>query len=197
MRLDPSGVLHWPEEDLVVVADLHLEKGSSAAVRGCFVPPYDTRATLMALEAVVRRLRPRRVVALGDSFHDRRAEERLAPADADRIRALTSAHDWIWVGGNHDPEPPKALGGTACDVVAIGPLVLRHEPAKGAQPGEVAGHLHPAPASASAAARSAAAPSRSTASAACSRPSAPTPAASTCSIPPGAACSTARASSPG
>lgn len=143
VRLDPSGALHWPEEDLLVVADLHLEKGSSQAARGYFVPPYDTRQTLVALEAVVARLRPRRVVALGDSFHDRRAEDRLASADADRIRALTAAHDWLWVGGNHDPEPPKALGGSACDVVAIGPLVFRHEPGRGGQPGEVAGHLHP------------------------------------------------------
>ncbi len=36
VRLDPPVRLHWPEEDLLVVADLHLEKGSSAAVRGWF-----------------------------------------------------------------------------------------------------------------------------------------------------------------
>ena len=60
VRFDPAGVLHWPEEDLVVVADLHLEKGSSHAVRGSFVPPYDTRATLARLEAAMRRLKPRR-----------------------------------------------------------------------------------------------------------------------------------------
>ncbi len=105
----------------------------------------------MALEAVAQRLRPRRIVALGDSFHDRRAEERLAPADADRIRALTTAHDWLWVGGNHDPEPPKALGGTACDVVAIGPLVFRHEPARDASPARWRATSTLAPASASAA----------------------------------------------
>jgi DNA ligase-associated metallophosphoesterase len=143
VRLDPSGALHWPEADLLVVADLPMEKGSSHAVRGCFVPPYDTRATLNVLEAVMARLRPRRVVALGDSFHDRRAEERLAPADAARIAALTAAVDWIWVTGNHDPEPPKALGGTACDVAAVGPLVFRHIPSAAGGPGEVAGHLHP------------------------------------------------------
>ncbi|WP_343057247.1 ligase-associated DNA damage response endonuclease PdeM [Chthonobacter rhizosphaerae] len=142
VRLDTSGALFWPAEATLVVADLHLEKGSSAATRGRFLPPYDTRATLTALEAVVRRLAPRRVVALGDSFHDRRAETRLLAGDLDRIRALTRAADWLWVTGNHDPEPPKGLGGTACDLVSIGPLVFRHEPTAGTD-GEVAGHLHP------------------------------------------------------
>ena len=143
VRLDHAGVLHWPDEELVVVADLHLEKGSSNAVRGRFVPPYDTRATLSALAAVMDRLRPRRLIALGDSFHDRRAEGRLSPADQERLTAMVAAVDWIWITGNHDPEPPRGLGGTTLDTVAIGPLVFRHEPSKSDATGEVAGHLHP------------------------------------------------------
>ena len=43
---DPAGVLYWPEEGLLVVADLHFEKGSSYARRGVLLPPYDTAATL-------------------------------------------------------------------------------------------------------------------------------------------------------
>lgn len=143
VRLDTSGALFWPAEETLVVADLHLEKGSSAATRGRFLPPYDTRATLTALEAVVRRLSPRRVIALGDSFHDRTAEGRLLSGDGERIRALTGSVDWLWVTGNHDPEPPRLLGGSACDLVAIGPVVFRHEPTVAGDAGEVAGHLHP------------------------------------------------------
>ena len=143
VRLDHSGALFWPDEGLLVVADLHFEKGSAGATRGRFLPPYDTRTTLGALEEVVRRLAPRRVVALGDSFHDRRAEERLSPADQGRIAAMTAATDWIWITGNHDPEPPAGLGGSAADVVAIGPLVFRHEPSRQRSAGEIAGHLHP------------------------------------------------------
>lgn len=143
VRFDAAGVLHWPDEDLVVVADLHLEKGSAQARRGQFVPPYDTRATIAALERAVARLRPRRIIALGDSFHDGGGEGRMAGDDGDRVRRLTAAADWFWITGNHDPDPPRALGGTAADVVAIGPLVFRHEPT-GGETGEVAGHLHPA-----------------------------------------------------
>ena len=34
------------EQRLLVVSDLHLEKGSSFAARGVLLPPYDTVATL-------------------------------------------------------------------------------------------------------------------------------------------------------
>ena len=43
---DLSGALVWPERNLLVVADLHLEKGSAFAQRGQLLPPYDTSATL-------------------------------------------------------------------------------------------------------------------------------------------------------
>ena len=43
---DCAGVLYWPDESLLAVADLHLEKGSSFAARGMLLPPYDTAATL-------------------------------------------------------------------------------------------------------------------------------------------------------
>src|SRR5688500_2122732 len=36
---DPSGVLYWPEQGLLAVADLHFEKGSSFAARGVLLPP--------------------------------------------------------------------------------------------------------------------------------------------------------------
>ena len=43
---DLSGALFWQEQRLLVVSDLHLEKGSSFAARGVLLPPYDTAATL-------------------------------------------------------------------------------------------------------------------------------------------------------
>jgi hypothetical protein len=39
---DSEGALYWPAQRLLVVADLHLEKGSSFAARGVLLPPYDT-----------------------------------------------------------------------------------------------------------------------------------------------------------
>lgn len=140
--LDPSGALILPEHDTLVVADLHLEKGSSLARRGSLLPPYDTAATLARLAEIIAFHAPRRVVALGDSFHDRHGPERLLGADRGALAALVAGRDWTWVVGNHDPVLPAAIGGRVADEVTIGPLVLRHHPAVGTAR-ELAGHLHP------------------------------------------------------
>src|SRR4051794_38051621 len=86
---DPAGALFWPTERLLVVADLHFEKGSSYAQRGRFLPPYDTRATLERLARVIQRYRPAKIACLGDSFHDASAATRLVRTDADWLRRLT------------------------------------------------------------------------------------------------------------
>ncbi|TFV40017.1 ligase-associated DNA damage response endonuclease PdeM [Bradyrhizobium frederickii] len=141
LHADLSGALFWEEQRLLVVSDLHLEKGSSFATRGVLLPPYDTLATMSRLAAVIARHDPRMVIALGDSFHDRTAHERLSPDDREAVGALQSGRDWIWISGNHDPMLPPDLGGTVAEEVAIGPITFRHEPT-GAH-GEIAGHLHP------------------------------------------------------
>src|SRR5689334_18805829 len=138
---DLSGALFWQEQRLLVVSDLHLEKGSSFAARGVLLPPYDTVATLSRLAAVIARHDPRTVIALGDSFHDRNAHERLSAPDREALIAMQARRDWIWIAGNHDPALPSDLGGVVADEVAIGPIMFRHEPT-GAS-GEIAGHLHP------------------------------------------------------
>ena len=108
---DLSGALFWQEQSLLVVSDLHLEKGSSFAARGVLLPPYDTVATLSRLAAVIARHDPRMVIALGDSFHDRDAHERLSVPDRDALSAMQARRDWIWISGNHDPALPSDLGG--------------------------------------------------------------------------------------
>lgn len=141
---DLSGALFWPDRGLLAVADLHFEKGSSIAARGRLLPPYDTARTLDRLEEAVARLAPRTVVAVGDSFHDRTAADRVGPDEVARIRRLTADRDWIWIAGNHDPDPPTGWGGRTEDTVIVGPLVFRHLSADGtAAAGEVCGHWHP------------------------------------------------------
>ncbi len=143
VRLRPSGALWLEAEAMLVVADLHLEKGSAYAARGQMLPPYDTRETLRRLAAEVAALSPAAVVLLGDTFHDRRAEDRLAPDDAERLCALASGRSLVWVIGNHDADGPRALPGEVADELTLGALILRHEPRPGVQPGEISGHLHP------------------------------------------------------
>jgi DNA ligase-associated metallophosphoesterase len=139
----PEGVLWWADQRLLVVADLHLEKGSSFARRGQLVPPYDTLDALTRLARLVQALDPAMVIALGDSFHDDGGAARLSPHDSSALAALQSGRDWVWIAGNHDAEP-NGLAGTHATALAVGPLLFRHTPAAGPVMGEVAGHLHPA-----------------------------------------------------
>jgi DNA ligase-associated metallophosphoesterase len=138
---DPAGILYWPQEGALIVADLHLEKGSSFAKRGVLLPPYDTAATLARLALLIARYEPRCVIALGDSFHDGGGPDRLAAADRTQLRALQAHRDWIWITGNHDPEPASNIGGSFGGALAIGALTFRHLPS--GIDGEICGHLHP------------------------------------------------------
>jgi hypothetical protein len=76
-----SGALYWRAQDALLVADLHLEKASWFARFGQFLPPYDSHATLTALEDEVDHTGAARLYCLGDSFHDAFGCDRL-PASA-------------------------------------------------------------------------------------------------------------------
>src|SRR3954464_7691314 len=144
LKIDPLGALMHEHERMLIVADLHLEKGSSYAKRGVMLPPYDTGTTLARLAVLIARWSPRRVIALGDSFHDNSGPERMAARDHTSLAALQAGREWIWIAGNHDPNIPTDAGGERLPGLEIGPLHLRHEPLAAAQAGEIAGHLHPA-----------------------------------------------------
>ena len=140
---DISGALYWPAERALLVADLHLEKGSAQAERGRMLPPYDTRATLMKLAEAIDRHQPECVIALGDSLHDARAADRIEDDDVRIIAMLQEGRRWIWVTGNHDPHIAPSLGGTVCDELTLAGITLRHAPREARVTHEIAGHLHP------------------------------------------------------
>ena len=139
----PSGALWLDAHRALVVADLHLEKGSFFATHGQMLPPYDTAETLRRLAAEIAALAPDTVVFLGDSFHDREGDGRLARTDAATLCAAGVGRTLVWVTGNHDPIGPRGLPGETATTLALGALRLVHEPAGAAAAGEVAGHLHP------------------------------------------------------
>jgi DNA ligase-associated metallophosphoesterase len=144
LMLDPLGVLWLPARAVLVVADLHLEKGSAFARRGTLLPPYDTARTLRRLGWAIERYRPQVVVSLGDAFHDRAGALALSADDRRTLAGLARGRSWLWVRGNHDPEPPAGLAGESLDVLDLGRLRFAHLPeAPAGGRALVAGHLHP------------------------------------------------------
>jgi DNA ligase-associated metallophosphoesterase len=139
-----SGALYWPAEDALIVADLHLEKGSALAARGVLLPPYDTRETLARLAEVIDAYDASTVICLGDSLHDAGAAERIGIDDRETLEILQEDREWIWITGNHDPQIPGRLGGNVFGELKVGGLRLCHEPAASPVTHEIGGHLHPA-----------------------------------------------------
>ena len=145
-----SGALHWPDQRLLIVSDLHLGKAQRLARRnGPLLPPYETRATLTRLEEDLHATCARRVLCLGDSFDDSIAATELSPEDRQILARLMTGRDWIWIAGNHDPGRCGSggglgggLGGSEAAALRIDGLTFQHmgDPARS---DEVSGHYHP------------------------------------------------------
>jgi DNA ligase-associated metallophosphoesterase len=144
---DVARALYWVEQQTLLVADLHLEKASFFARGGQMLPPYDSRETLERVALALRATGARRVICLGDNFHDATGPDRLDPHAAGMLAALTRATDWLWITGNHDskgaaPAAP-ALPGTHLVETELARIVLRHEALPGETRPELSGHFHP------------------------------------------------------
>jgi hypothetical protein len=138
-----AGALFWPSQQMLLVADLHLEKASWFARLGQFLPPYDSHATLSALAAEVDRTGAQRLYCLGDSFHDRFGCERLPANARELLTQLTSRLDWTWIVGNHDPGFADHCGGRIQEQAVVAGIVLRHEAMREEDRPEISGHYHP------------------------------------------------------
>jgi DNA ligase-associated metallophosphoesterase len=143
LLLDACGAAYACDHHTLIFSDLHFEKGSSYARGRQFLPPYDTAHTLSRMRRAIDRHRPARVIALGDSFHDMGAADRLAPQDRALLEEMGRQARFVWIAGNHDPQAPFWLEGETAEIYRMGGLTFRHEPLAAFEPGEVAGHLHP------------------------------------------------------
>ncbi|MDV6331267.1 ligase-associated DNA damage response endonuclease PdeM [Asticcacaulis sp. 201] len=141
--LDAGLGLYWPAQEALVVSDLHLEKASFLAQFGSAVAPYDTLDTLLRLEKLVATYRPKSLILLGDSFHDRKAWTRLEEAARHQLLAICGAVDTCHlVEGNHDL---GLLGSGNLNFTAdveISGIAFRHEPHSTDLP-QIVGHFHP------------------------------------------------------
>ena len=87
-------------------------------------------------------MRPRPLVALGDSFHDVGGPDRLGEEERATLAGVREGRRFVWVTGNHDRTLPDHLGGEVVAEISLGGFTLRHEPQPAAG-AEIAGHLHP------------------------------------------------------
>lgn len=148
MLLTEGRALYWPRERTLLVADMHLEKGSFFARHGQPIPPYDSRETLERVALAIRDTGARRVITLGDNFHDAGGAARLEPHACGMLAALTKAVDWVWITGNHDIGRDGSVaeadcGGTLVEELEVAGIILRHQAKAGETRPELSGHFHP------------------------------------------------------
>lgn len=139
----PEGALFWPARRALLVADLHLEKASWFARGGQMLPPYDSIATLTALDALVTATQAEEIWCLGDSFHDVQGCDRLPDAARALLARLTTRARWTWITGNHDRHFVDRCGGAVRDEAEVDGVVLRHEAEPCEARHEMSGHFHP------------------------------------------------------
>ncbi|WP_319824574.1 ligase-associated DNA damage response endonuclease PdeM [Thalassovita sp.] len=137
-----TGALHWPDQRLLCVSDLHLGKAERPARwGGAQLPPYETQDTLTRLEQDLAATNASIVICLGDTFDDLTAATELTDPEKQWITRLQAGRRWVWIEGNHDPGPLD-LGGTHLSELPVPPLAFRHI-ARAGSSGEVSGHYHP------------------------------------------------------
>lgn len=140
-ELHPAGVLLGPAQDMLIVSDLHLEKGSHFARRGFFLPPYDSRDTLERLLGLCESTNAKRLLILGDGFHDAQGFDRLGDKDRALFAELTHFNP-VWIIGNHDKEFVPA-GFEVREDWQEGFIMFRHQADPAASAFEISGHYHP------------------------------------------------------
>ncbi len=144
---DALGALYCPDEDLLLVSDLHFGKGSYLKLHGSPIPCYDTHKTLAMLTELIHRYRPQTCVCLGDSFHDLGAGQRFSSSEVEQLNTLVGqVPQWIWVLGNHDPAIPDGIRGKSIAHWQLGECLLTHEPENISHFGctaQIIGHFHP------------------------------------------------------
>ena len=139
---------YWPEQNAMLIADVHFGKAAAYRALGQPVPPGTTAANLKRLDALLAHYPCRQLIFLGDFLHAPQSRTHGTLAALAQWRARHARLECLLVRGNHDAragDPPTELDIAIVDEpYPLGPFALCHHPA--VHPGlhTIAGHLHPA-----------------------------------------------------
>ena len=101
-QINRDGILFWFDKQIAIISDLHLEKGSSFGRSGQFLPPYDSEETLTKLLNTIKNYNIKKVILLGDTFHDKNALSRMSNKVLILFETFIKKYEVIFVLGNHE-----------------------------------------------------------------------------------------------
>lgn len=140
--------LFWPQESLLIIADLHLGKSDIFRRRGIAVPLEVQRQDLLRLHHILQKWQPQELVILGDFVHGRFiGEDSLRMWQA--LRSANMKTRFSLTRGNHDRylQTETLLLDAVHSNLACHQVLLSHEPIdEGAHHFalNIHGHIHPA-----------------------------------------------------
>ena len=101
-QISKEGILFWFDKQIAIIADLHLEKGSSFGPSGQFLPPYDSEETLKKILNSIKDHKIKKIILLGDTFHDKNAFNRMPEKAFFLFNSLIKKYEVIFILGNHE-----------------------------------------------------------------------------------------------
>jgi DNA ligase-associated metallophosphoesterase len=146
----PQRALYIEEYQALLIADAHLGKAASFRRLGVPVPRGTTQVNLSIIDGLIETTQARRLIFLGDLFHNEVALRSRVAQQWQQWRARHAALAVTLVEGNHDAKAlragplPAAFGIEVVDEPhALGPLALCHLPQRVDGAYALAGHIHP------------------------------------------------------
>ncbi len=143
--------IHWPAQQALLIADLHLGKADTLRRAGILTPRGSTSSDLQRLEALVDRYRPHTLWVLGDMLHGPLHEapwlqrwRRFRRQHSELIvEVIAGNHDRVLTGANA-AAAREALGiQVRPDGLSLGGLSLCHQTTTKSALPTLSGHLHP------------------------------------------------------
>lgn len=144
-ELLPEKALYKPDEQLLIIADVHLGKANHFRKEGISIPAHAQLEDYRKLEELFGKTTPRKVYFLGDLFHS--TFNRDWHYFCDLVAAYPSV-SFTLVKGNHDIIDHRKFGDICVhvtDAIEDGSFVYSHEPVERLPFPKVniIGHVHP------------------------------------------------------
>lgn len=148
LQLHPERAINWPARRILLLADLHLGKGTHFRRAGIAVPRLVSDVNFARLNGLIQELDPQRILLLGDLFHSDHNHVWGSFCD---FTARFPAISFELVPGNHDILPPICYEEARLlhhpEIITEGPFSLSHHPLLPGQRIEgkynLCGHVHP------------------------------------------------------
>ncbi len=143
----PDRAVWWPTQRTLIVADVHLGKGTAFRSAGVPVPSGGSEKDLNRISALIERTNAKQLLILGDLIHAKSSRKESLHEQIARWRESQRDVDIVLVRGNHDRASGKLLKAWRIHEVdepfeAEGIHCTHHPPSDSDVP-TMAGHLHP------------------------------------------------------